>query len=90
MRRVRLTAKKLSYNKQPSIGVFASHIGWNSVLESLSCGVAFLCLPFFAEQQNNCGCSCSKWDIGREIKGDVKRDQVGKLFREVMEGERGK
>jgi len=25
-----------------------------------------------------------------EIKGDVKRDQVGKLFREVMEGERGK
>jgi hypothetical protein len=47
-------------------------------------------LPFFAEQQNNSWCSCSKWDIGMEIKGDVKRDQVGKLFREVMEGERGK
>jgi hypothetical protein len=46
--------------------------------------------PFFAEQQNNRWCSCSKWDIGMEIKVDVKRDQVGKLFREVMEGERGK
>lgn len=76
--------------KHPSIGVFASHIGWNSALESLGCGVPFLCLPFFAEQQNNSWCSCSKWDIGMEIKGDVKRDQVGKLFREVMEGERGK
>ena len=66
-------------------------MGWNSVLEMRALVVEpFLCLPFFAEQQNNSWCSCSKWDIGMEIKVDVKRDQVGKLFREVMEGERGK
>uniref|UniRef100_A0A2K1XER1 Anthocyanidin 3-O-glucosyltransferase n=1 Tax=Populus trichocarpa TaxID=3694 RepID=A0A2K1XER1_POPTR len=43
----------------------------------------------FAWQQTNCWFACNKWGIGVEINGDVKRDQVGKLVRESMEGERG-
>lgn len=33
--------------KHPSIGGFASHMEWKSMLESVSCGVSFLCWPFF-------------------------------------------
>ncbi|KAB5520073.1 hypothetical protein DKX38_024392 [Salix brachista] len=76
--------------KHPAIGVFVSHMGWNSTLESVSCGVPLLCWPFIAEQQTNCWFACNKWGIGMEINGDVRRDQVGQLIRELMEGERGR
>lgn len=38
--------------KHPSIGGFASHMGWKSMLESVSCGVPFLCWPFFCGAAN--------------------------------------
>nr|GMC52358.1 7-deoxyloganetin glucosyltransferase-like [Ipomoea batatas] len=73
----------------PAIGGFLTHNGWNSTLESICSGVPMLCWPFFAEQQTNCHYACSKWGIGREIDSNVKRDEVEKLVRELMEGEKG-
>ncbi|XP_047151678.1 7-deoxyloganetin glucosyltransferase-like [Vigna umbellata] len=73
----------------PAIGVFLTHSGWNSTLESLCAGVPMICWPFFAEQQTNCRFCCKEWGIGVEIE-DVERDQIERLVREMMDGEKGK
>ncbi|XVE66569.1 hypothetical protein DITRI_Ditri08aG0089100 [Diplodiscus trichospermus] len=75
--------------KHPSIGGFLSHMGWNSTLESLCSGVPMACWPFFSEQQLNCLFACREWGIGMEIDANVKRDEVEKLVRELMGGEKG-
>ncbi|XP_028802012.1 7-deoxyloganetin glucosyltransferase-like [Neltuma alba] len=72
-----------------SVGGFLTHCGWNSTIESICGGVAMICWPFFAEQQTNCRFACEEWGIGLEIEGDVKREGVEKLVRELMEGEKG-
>ncbi|AAF18537.1 Putative UDP-glucose glucosyltransferase [Arabidopsis thaliana] len=74
----------------PAIGGFLTHCGWNSILESLSCGVPMVCWPFFADQQMNCKFCCDEWDVGIEIGGDVKREEVEAVVRELMDGEKGK
>ncbi|KAJ9673863.1 hypothetical protein PVL29_023425 [Vitis rotundifolia] len=74
----------------PAIGGFVTHNGWNSTIESLCAGVPMICWPFFAEQQTNCRYCCTEWGVGMEIDSDVKRDEVAKLVRELMVGEKGK
>ncbi|XP_026437961.1 7-deoxyloganetin glucosyltransferase-like isoform X1 [Papaver somniferum] len=74
----------------PSIAGFLTHCGWNSTLESLSSGVPMICWPFFADQQTNCSYLCNHWGVGMEIDNEVKRDEVEKLVRELMDGEKGK
>ncbi|KAK7401217.1 hypothetical protein VNO78_12540 [Psophocarpus tetragonolobus] len=73
----------------PSIGAFLTHCGWNSTLESISAGVPMICWPFFAEQQTNCKYVCTNWGIGMEINHDVKREEIAKLVKEMMIGEKG-
>ncbi|KAF3445124.1 hypothetical protein FNV43_RR14817 [Rhamnella rubrinervis] len=74
----------------PSIGGFLTHSGWNSTIESLSSGVPMICWPFFGDQTTNCRYCCKEWGVGMEIDKDVKRDEVEKLVRELMGGEKGK
>ena len=73
----------------PAIGGFLTHSGWNSTIESIVAGVPMISWPFFAEQQTNCRYVCEKWGLGMEIDNDVKRDEVEKQVRELMEGEKG-
>jgi hypothetical protein len=74
----------------PSIGVFLTHCGWNSTLESVSAGVPIICWPFFAEQQTNTRYACTIWETGVEVNHDVKRDEIEALVKEMMEGDKGK
>ncbi|KAL9425699.1 hypothetical protein AB3S75_032625 [Citrus x aurantiifolia] len=39
---------------------------------------------------SNCRYTCTEWGVGKEINGDedVKRNEVEKLVRELMEGEK--
>ncbi|KAL3724051.1 hypothetical protein ACJRO7_036121 [Eucalyptus globulus] len=76
--------------RHPSVGGFLTHCGWNSMLESICGGVPVLCWPFFAEQQTNCFYSKNEWGIGMEIDNSVRREEVEKLVRELMDGEKGK
>ncbi|PQQ01773.1 7-deoxyloganetin glucosyltransferase-like [Prunus yedoensis var. nudiflora] len=75
-----------------SVGGFLTHSGWNSTIESLCAGVPMLSLPIFTDQQTNCHCVCNVWGIGMEleISKDAKRDQVGKLVKELIGAEKGK
>jgi UDP:flavonoid glycosyltransferase YjiC (YdhE family) len=74
----------------PSIGVFVTHCGWNSTLESIGFGVPIICWPFLADQQTICRYACTTWGIGTEVNHNVKRDEIETLVKEVMEGDKGK
>ncbi|KAL2893774.1 7-deoxyloganetin glucosyltransferase [Bienertia sinuspersici] len=88
-----LIAKWCDQNRvlaHPAIGGFLTHCGWNSTIESLINGVPMVCWPFFAEQHTNCWFCCNKWGIGMEIDASVKRSEVERQVRELMEGDKGK
>ncbi|KAI5339920.1 hypothetical protein L3X38_019194 [Prunus dulcis] len=74
----------------PSVGGFLMHSGWNSTVESLTAGVTMLCWQFFGDQQMDCRYTCNEWGIGMGITDDAKREEVEKLIKELMEGEKGK
>ncbi|PAN37656.1 hypothetical protein PAHAL_7G098200 [Panicum hallii] len=73
-----------------AVGVFLTHSGWNSTLESLCAGVPMVSWPFFAEQQTNCRYKRTEWGVGMEIGGEVRRDEVAAIIKEAMDGEKGR
>ncbi|CAL4968625.1 unnamed protein product [Urochloa decumbens] len=76
--------------RHEAVGVFLTHSGWNSTLESLSGGVPMLTWPFFAEQLANSLYMCMEWGVAMEVGGDVRRDVVDGRIREAMAGEKGR
>ncbi|XP_062219422.1 7-deoxyloganetin glucosyltransferase-like [Phragmites australis] len=76
--------------RHEAVGVFLTHSGWNSTMESLCGGVPMLCWPFFAEQQTNCRYACVEWGVGMEVGGDVRREVLEGRIREAMAGEKGR
>lgn len=74
----------------PAVGLFLTHCGWNSTLESICSGVPMICWPFFAEQQTNRRYVCKEWGVGMEVDAEVRRGDVEGMIRAVMAGEKGK
>nr|QJB23733.1 flavonoid glucosyltransferase [Centaurea cyanus] len=52
-----------------AIGVFVTHGGWNSVLESVGAGVPMICRPLRGDQQINSWMVEKVWGIGVRIEG---------------------
>ncbi|KAG7555555.1 UDP-glucuronosyl/UDP-glucosyltransferase [Arabidopsis suecica] len=52
-------------------GVFVSHGGWNSVLESVSAGVPMICRPIFGDHALNARSVEAVWEIGMTIINGV-------------------
>ncbi|TYI43450.1 hypothetical protein ES332_A01G170700v1 [Gossypium tomentosum] len=78
----------------PAVGCFVTHCGWNSTLEGLSLGVPMVGVPKWADQLTDAKFVEEIWGIGVRAKEDeegvVRREELIKCLKEVMEGERGK
>lgn len=60
-----------------SVGLFLTHCGWNSMLESMSMGVPVVGLPYFADQFLNCRFAKEVWKMGHDFEDvDVDEDKV--------------
>ncbi|CAN1177943.1 Flavonol 3-O-glucosyltransferase [Linum perenne] len=64
-------APQLEVLGHEAVGVFITHCGWNSVLESIVAGVPMICRPFFADQILNSQMVEHVWDIGFNLEGGV-------------------
>ncbi|KAL8031244.1 hypothetical protein ABFX02_13G012100 [Erythranthe guttata] len=56
-----------------AVGGFVSHCGWNSVLESVSCGVPIAAWPLAVEQQANAFQLVEEIGVGVEVKMDYRK-----------------
>jgi UDP:flavonoid glycosyltransferase YjiC (YdhE family) len=74
------------------LGCFVTHCGWNSTLEAIVCGVPLVGIPHWADQPTIAKYMESAWSIGvRTHRGDngwLKRDEIDRCIKKVMDGER--
>ncbi|XP_031252266.1 anthocyanidin 3-O-glucosyltransferase 7-like [Pistacia vera] len=62
-------APQLKILEHSSVGVFVTHGGWNSILESIIGGVPMICRPFFGDQKLNERTLETVWGIGLGVEG---------------------
>ena len=72
----------------PAIGVFLTHSGWNSTLESIYAGVPMICWPVIGDQQINSRFVSDVWKIGLDMKDTCDRSKIEKMVRDLMEDKR--
>ncbi|XP_031484714.1 UDP-glycosyltransferase 76B1-like [Nymphaea colorata] len=72
----------------PAVGVFMSHCGWNSTLESICAGKPMLCWPAFGDQKVNTRMICHVWGNGMEMGEKLESEKVKNSVRELIMGEK--
>ncbi|XP_042412065.1 crocetin glucosyltransferase 2-like [Zingiber officinale] len=76
-----------------AVGCFVTHCGWNSTLEGMSLGVPMVAVPQWTDQPTVAKYVEDVWGVGVRAKRDeearlVRREEVVRCVREVMEGSR--
>ncbi|KAL5712628.1 hypothetical protein ACHQM5_014779 [Ranunculus cassubicifolius] len=75
-----------------AMGCFVTHCGWNSTVEALSLGVPMVAIPKFTDQPTNAKYVQDVWKVGVRAKADekgiVRKGEIVKCIKDVMEGER--
>lgn len=90
-----MTNKQREFNLQLiniHVGCFLTHCGWNSTLEAIGTGVPIVAMPSWADQPTIAKYMESAWEMGvrvrRDDNGCLRREEVERCIREVMDGER--
>ncbi|RZC61821.1 hypothetical protein C5167_023621 [Papaver somniferum] len=75
--------------KHNAVGVFVTHCGWNSVMESIMAGVPMICRPCFGDQRINCRLVSDVWGIGTRVKDGVfTKDETMKCLDMIFSEEK--
>ncbi|KAL0403675.1 UNVERIFIED_CONTAM: Crocetin glucosyltransferase, chloroplastic [Sesamum radiatum] len=73
-----------------SLGCFMTHCGWNSTLESISCGVPVVAFPHWTDQGTNAKLIEDEWRTGVRVRanedGLVESSEIRRCIEEVMDG----
>ncbi|KAH7690889.1 UDP-glucuronosyl/UDP-glucosyltransferase protein [Dioscorea alata] len=87
-------APQLEILAHKSTGVFISHCGWNSVLESLSQGVPIIGWPLISAQFYNSKMMEEELglclELARGVEDEVDSVEVERVVRLALDGEKGK
>ncbi|CAI9760675.1 unnamed protein product [Fraxinus pennsylvanica] len=72
----------------PAIGGFLTHCGWNSILESIWCGIPMICYPLSNDQPTNRKLVVDDWKIGINLcDGEsVTREEVAEKIDTLISG----
>ncbi|KAL1549410.1 UDP-glycosyltransferase 86A1-like [Salvia divinorum] len=76
--------------RNPAIGGFLTHCGWNSILESVWCGVPMVCYPLFTDQITNRKLVVDDWRVGVNMcEGEhINKEEVAEKIEFVMNEKR--
>ncbi|KAJ0703005.1 putative crocetin glucosyltransferase [Helianthus annuus] len=85
---------QLEVLSHPSLGCFVTHCGWNSTLESITCGVPVVAFPHWTDQSTNAKLIEDVWGTGVRVTsnedGVVEGEEIRRCVEMVMGGhERG-